>query len=211
MKRLNNLQEKLLKLFNKKNRALHSALLKVITKNIKNKDIKNILNKEIISLCKKQNQLVDDTLIYAFILVSKDKRKAYKIIKENWNDKHYSDRIYKDKVKLKKTILREISRGINNKDNNEDIIKRVSRRLDISLNNSKRLVDTEMTAVINRAQIEKAVKKGHTKFEFVAIIDDRTSDICRELNGKVFNIDELKIGINSGPLHPHCRSRIKTF
>lgn len=210
MKRLNNLQEKLLKLFNKKNRALHSALLKTISKEIKNKDIKNILNKEIAGLYKGQIKLIDETLVYAFILVNKDKRMAYKIIKENWNDKHYSERLYKDKLKLKKVLMKEISRGTNN-DNYEDVIKRVSKRLDISLNNSKRLVDTEMTAVINRAQIEKGIKKRHTKFEFVAIIDDRTSDICRELNGKVFNIDELNIGVNAGPLHPYCRSRIKTF
>lgn len=210
MKKLNNLQEKLLKLFNKRSRAQHSALLKVIMKNINNKNVKTILNKEIIGLCREQIKLIDETLVYAFILINKDKKMAYKIIKENWNDKHYSERLYKDKLKLKKVLMKEISRGIND-DDYEDVIKRVSRKLDISLNNSKRLVDTEMTAVINRAQIEKAIKKGHTKFEFVAIIDDRTSDICKEMNGKVFNIDELNIGVNAGPLHPHCRSRIKTM
>lgn len=209
MKKLNNLQEKLLKLFNKRSRAQHSALLKVIMKNINNKNVKTILNKEIIGLFREQIKLIDETLVYAFILVNKDKRMAYKIIKENWNDKHYSERLYKDKLKLKKVLMKEISRGIN--DDYEDVIKRVSRKLDISLNNSKRLVDTEMTAVINRAQIENAIKKGHTKFEFVAVIDDRTSDICKEMNGKVFNIDELNIGVNAGPLHPHCRSRIKTM
>lgn len=211
MKWLNNLQDKLLKIFNKKSRAQHSALLKTISKKIKNKNIDEIVNKEVVSLFKKQIKLVDDTLAYAFILVGKDKRKAYKIIKENWNDTHYSERLYKDKEKLKKTILREISRGLNNNDNNEDIIRRVSERLDISLNNSKRLVNTEMTAVINRAEIENAIKKGHTKFRFVATIDDKTSDVCRELNDKVFDINDLEIGVNAGPLHPHCRSRIKTF
>ena len=208
MKRLNNLQDKLLKLFTKKNRALYMTLLKVISKNINNKDIKIILNKEIVLLYEKQKELINDTLSYSYIVLNKDKRRAYKILKENWNDKHYSERLYKDKIKLKKTLLRELSKNINEKDN-EETIKRVSKRLDVSINNARRLVNTEMTAVINRAEYDKAIKDKKTRFKFKAIIDDRTSDICRELNDEIFDIKDFKIGVNAGPIHPNCRSRVE--
>ena len=210
-RRLNNFQDKLLKLFNKRNKALYLRLLKNIKNNINNKDINSVIKKEISILNKKQQEAVKDSLSYAYIYINKDKRKALKILKENWNDLNYSDRLYKDKIKLKRTLIREISKGINNEDNNEKIINSVVKRLDISINNAKRLVNTEMTAVMNRAVIDKAEKEGHSKFIFIAIIDDRTSDICKELNGEVFDIKDFKIGVNAGPIHPNCRSRIESF
>lgn len=48
---------------------------------------------------------------------------------------------------------------------------------------------------------------GATGFKFIAIIDNRTSHICRTLNGKVFLV--TNIGYYTPPLHPHCRSRIR--
>lgn len=209
MKRLNNLQDKILKVFNKQNKALYMKLLKAIKKNLYDKNIEKIINKEIMNIIVKQEALINDALAYTYILINKDKRRAYKILKESWNELHYSDRIYKDKIKLKKTILKEISRGINNEDNNAEIIKKVSKRLDISINNASRLVNTEMTAIINKAELDKAIKKGKTKFRFKAIIDDRTSEKCRELNDNIYDIKEFKIGVNAGPLHPNCRSRVE--
>jgi hypothetical protein len=39
-----------------------------------------------------------------------------------------------------------------------------------------------------------------------AFLDNRTSAICREMDGKYFKITEKKIGVNAPPLHPSCRS-----
>lgn len=53
------------------------------------------------------------------------------------------------------------------------------------------------------------LKKEKAKyFKFVAVLDARTSDICRSMNGKVFPMKDFKIGITVPPLHPNCRSVI---
>jgi len=44
---------------------------------------------------------------------------------------------------------------------------------------------------------------------FSAVMDGRTSRICRGLNGKVYDINNASIPIP--PLHPHCRSRLVPF
>lgn len=44
---------------------------------------------------------------------------------------------------------------------------------------------------------------------FNAVIDSRTTDICRSLNGRIFKIDEMQAGVNCPPMHINCRSSIK--
>lgn len=45
-------------------------------------------------------------------------------------------------------------------------------------------------------------------FRFVATLDSRTSEKCRDHDGKICSIDDADIGENVPPLHPHCRSII---
>ena len=45
-----------------------------------------------------------------------------------------------------------------------------------------------------------------THFRFKAVLDDRTSDICRGMNGRVFPISAWSVGSTVPPLHRNCRS-----
>lgn len=209
MKRLNKIQDKLVKYFLKKNRGFHAKLLENIAPQIKKEIFKEVLSKEVKALALKQKDLMDDVLNHTSFSYLKDKKKVKKIVKRNWSGDLYSTRIYKDKTKLKKTIIKEVTKALKNEEANEEILKKISRRLDISLNNAKRLMDTEITRVINESNIEKGLKDGYTHYKFIATIDDRTSDSCRELNGSVIPLYKFNPGVNAGPLHPHCRSRIE--
>lgn len=44
------------------------------------------------------------------------------------------------------------------------------------------------------------------EYEYCAVLDDRTSKICRELNGQRFKISQAQTGVNFPPMHPNCRS-----
>jgi hypothetical protein len=44
------------------------------------------------------------------------------------------------------------------------------------------------------------------RYEYLATLDNRTSEICRELDGKVFDVKEAEVGVNQPPMHPYCRS-----
>ena len=43
---------------------------------------------------------------------------------------------------------------------------------------------------------------------FTAVLDERTSEMCREMHGTVIPIDDLIPGENCPPLHPNCRSTL---
>ena len=44
------------------------------------------------------------------------------------------------------------------------------------------------------------------KYILVATLDSRTSEICQELDGKICNEDEFKVGETAPPFHPWCRT-----
>jgi len=44
------------------------------------------------------------------------------------------------------------------------------------------------------------------QYQFIATLDLRTSDICRGLDNKIFDVKDAKAGVNYPPMHPHCRS-----
>jgi SPP1 gp7 family putative phage head morphogenesis protein len=70
------------------------------------------------------------------------------------------------------------------------------------------VVRTNTTAILNQGK--KAFARENAPFvkgmKFVSIIDDRTTDICTELDGKEFAIDDPALDKYTPPLHFNCRS-----
>ena len=44
------------------------------------------------------------------------------------------------------------------------------------------------------------------QYKIVATKDLKTSKICQEMDGKIFNLDELEPNFNAPPFHPFCRT-----
>lgn len=72
-------------------------------------------------------------------------------------------------------------------------------------------IDNEVTYLVNQERVQIFKYYGITKVIFKALIDERTTEECREMNGKVFNIDDLVLGENLPPLHYNCRSVIEAW
>jgi len=47
---------------------------------------------------------------------------------------------------------------------------------------------------------------GVSEYEIFITLDNRTSDICRDLEGKIFKIKDYQVGVTAPPFHPNCRS-----
>ena len=74
-----------------------------------------------------------------------------------------------------------------------------------AINDSLRLLQTEMARVQTEAQKLSFERGGFTQYVFLAIDDDATCEACMSLDGKVFNVADMQVGSNAGPLHPFCR------
>lgn len=63
------------------------------------------------------------------------------------------------------------------------------------------------SAAMNSKATEKAYKKmGTKKYEILSTLDLKTSDICQEMDNKVFDVKDYSVGITAPPFHPNCRT-----
>ena len=130
------------------------------------------------------------------------------IIKKPWalDGKNFSDRIWSDKEKLINTLHTEMTQGFIRGDSLEDITKRITAKMDVSKSNVKRLVRTESAAYRSKAQLKAFQDLEVEKYQVLATLDSRTSDICQHMDGKVFDFKDYEIGTTAPPFHVNCRS-----
>ena len=130
------------------------------------------------------------------------------ILNTSWtNDgENFSDRIWKRKDKLLNTLDTELRQGLITGKKPDEITKVISDKLEVSKSNAKRLVLTESSAIHSQSRKAMYERMGVEKYEVVATLDLRTSDICRKLDGKVFDVKDYERGITAPPFHVYCRS-----
>lgn len=145
-----------------------------------------------------------------FAKVSKDKIQA--LLKENWSGGgNFSELIWKDKEKLVKALDDIVIKGLATGENFDKMADKLAKRMDTSKSNAKRLIMTESARMDNEGLLAYYKETEVKKLIFVATLDRRTSDICRAMDGEIFDIEDAKIGLNVPPLHPYCRSVISPY
>lgn len=75
----------------------------------------------------------------------------------------------------------------------------------------ERLVRTEGTFIANQASLRGYEEAGIKQYMFLARVDKRTSEICKEMNYYIYNVSEAVAGKNLPPMHPWCRSTTIPF
>ena len=139
------------------------------------------------------------------VIVSKDKIKA--VLDRPWSGANFSERLWSNTDKLAQTVKQEIVNGMIQGINLQTMTKRVSERFETAKKNDvERLLRTEVNYTLNQATLDGYKEAGIEKYEFSATLDSRTSQICSELNGEIFEIKKIAVGLNYPPMHPRCRS-----
>lgn len=120
--------------------------------------------------------------------------------------KNWSDRIWADRTKLGYALEDVLKKGIAEGTSLQKIARDIRIKFKTSNYNAMRLVRTETTHVHEQSALQFYKDTGVHKYEFMAYIDERTSETCTALNGKRFDIDKAEVGVNFPPMHPNCRS-----
>lgn len=68
---------------------------------------------------------------------------------------------------------------------------------------------TRTTYAFNLAMLNSLQRGGAEKYVYRAILDGKTSETCKNLNGKTFKVGEAVVGVNFPPMHPNCRSFVE--
>ena len=128
-------------------------------------------------------------------------------INSKWvNDANFSDRIWANKAKMIQYTQTEFRDAIARGDDYASIARTMSRRFEVGLYDAKRLVATESAFVLNQSHTAGYINTGVTEYEISAVMDRKTSRICRDLDGEVFKFADMEVGINFPPFHAFCRT-----
>ena len=137
-----------------------------------------------------------------------DQRKLDNLISKPWTtDKQtFSDRIWKSKTQLIDSIHTELTQMCILGKAPDQVINNLAKRFDVSAHQAGRLIMTESAYFGSVAQKDAFDALDVEKYEIVATLDNRTSEVCQEMDGKVFDMKDFQAGVTAPPFHVFCRS-----
>ncbi len=128
------------------------------------------------------------------------------ILRKPWLGDNFSSRLWQNKEQLLRQMEQIIPRAFAAGENSRVLGQQLAKRLNVSQSAGERLVRTEVSHAANQASLRAYKEMGVEEYEYLATLDNRTSEICASLDGKVFRVTDASTGVNFPPSHPHCRS-----
>lgn len=144
-------------------------------------------------------------LAYQFARVTESQIEA--VLKQRWSGDHYSDRIWRNTQDLANRLPDIIQQNMVTGrswrrciDEVDDLVQRGG------VFSAERILRTETAFVANEMDAQAYEDADIEQYEFVATLDNRTSEVCQEKDGKRYDLEDRQPGENYPPLHPFCRS-----
>ena len=130
------------------------------------------------------------------------------VVSKPWavDGKNFSDRIWEQKGKLINEVHQELTRTCVMGEAPDRAIANIAKRFNVSKNQAGRLIMTEQAYFHAAAQKEAFKELDVEQYEIVATLDSHTSDICQDMDGKVFDMKDYEAGVTAPPFHVYCRS-----
>jgi len=187
------------------------------------KVLQDKINQEIIKIGKAEEKEVAKTLLNTFKQVFTETNKglgvatewtilndnmAKEIVFANFKGAKFSDRIWSNKDALRSKLEKAVIETVVGGRSKDVAVKNIKERFGVGFSDADRIVRTETQRVLNEGQKESYMTNGYTQYQYSAELDERTSEICEELDGKIFSFAEASVGVNFPPMHPNCRSTI---
>lgn len=131
------------------------------------------------------------------------------VLRTRWSGKNYSERVWANTEKLGKKLEQVMADALHRGADVKKMAQEVAPylRQGYGLKSAERLIQTELNYVQNQAALASIRDAGFKYFRFIAVLDARTTLICREHDGGVFSVDD-GVGQHMPPLHVRCRSTI---
>ena len=133
-------------------------------------------------------------------------KRVEEIINRPYSGANYSQRLWANTERLAQRVKEEIAVGVLTGKTPHRMAQAIEDEFHGGASNSRRLIRTEASYAANDIQLQMYKEMGFEKYVYVAILDLRTSEICRSLDMKKFRVDEAMPGVNYPPMHPYCRS-----
>jgi SPP1 gp7 family putative phage head morphogenesis protein len=136
-----------------------------------------------------------------------DDQALKKVLGTKLDGKNWSERIWEDRNKLREELHTKLAQGFIRGDSVDRMSRELAERMNVSYSRAKTLVHTETAFFTEQATMDSYRESGVVdRYEILATLDNRTSEICRAMDGKVFRVSEQEPGVNAPPFHPNCRT-----
>lgn len=151
-------------------------------------------------------------LVKGSIVREVDERQLKSLIKKPWtaDGREFSSRIWANKSQMVNGLHDELLKTLIRGGKPDEAIKNMKEYLNDTTkkatSNSARLIQTEQAYFSTVAKKESFKDIGLEQYQIVATFDLKTSQICREMDSNIFNVEDMKIGVNAPPFHPRCRT-----
>ena len=127
----------------------------------------------------------------------------------NWSGKTFSENVWVHKEVAYKAISDVLNKGLTGGWSIDRMARALSERTGVAYHRADTLVRTETTFYNNLATLDTIKELGGDHYEIVAVLDSRTSEICRLENHEVHSVKEYEPGRTAPPFHVRCRSTIR--
>lgn len=127
-------------------------------------------------------------------------------INRKWSGKNYSERIWKNTRLLAQELKQELLINLVTGRTNREVAEIIQNKFGKGASVARRLVRTESNYLAAELNFQAYEECGVEKYQYLATLDLRTSEICRSLDGKLFLVKDRQAGVNCPPMHPWCRS-----
>lgn len=131
------------------------------------------------------------------------------ILESDWKGSNYSKRIWNDTDLLAKRLEEMFAVKEMTGMSERDMSKELAKEFGTSISVAKRLVRTEANYVAGQAKLKGWKEHGVTHYILLAVLDLRTSIICKEKDSQIHEVAKAicngKFG-NYPPFHPWCRT-----
>lgn len=143
-----------------------------------------------------------------FTLQALDETKLTKVINKPWtaDGRTFSQKIWRDRNLLLNTLHTELIQSMARGEAPDRMISSIARKMNTSRSNAARLVMTESAFFSAVAQKDVFGELDVERYEIIATLDSKTSDICQSMDGKVFKVTDFEAGVTANPFHPRCRT-----
>lgn len=196
--------------------------LKARSKITRLRALQDAINVELCKVTHEYQMTLEDTLIGLFsaqyekacelmgVMTPGIPREAIKkIIEYPYAGKMFSDRIWDNKDALVKYIQQDLTVGIIRGDSIQKMARQLKKDLNVLYYQAERLVRTETNYAMNQAHLKGYKDSGVVeKYEFLAAHDKRTSKLCRDLDGQMFELSKAVVGENYPPMHPFAVAQL---
>lgn len=141
-----------------------------------------------------------------------DEKKLNKLLVTPWaaDGRNFSDRIWRNKATMVYELQNELTRQCLLGKSSREAIEHMSRFVDKKFKNAKaqasRLVYTEQAFFASAGAQDSFNELGVEKYIIVATLDSHTSEICQDMDGRVFAMKDYSPGSTAPPFHVRCRS-----